>query len=179
MSETNTTEQLDKLDISIDNLDVLSQLSNKPNYKLSVDNVATLILSGINNQAQLARMLGVSPQAINQYIHRHADDLRILIDNTDSIMAIKYKYQAMRYLDSIDNSTIQKASLLQRVTAAGISTDKYRLLSGQSTENISVKVSEAEMSTLRDIAKDAALRVIQAQDVVTEDNHNQEDQVSD
>jgi hypothetical protein len=154
--------------LDIANLDAINVLAYKPNYKLTIENVAALLLKGITNQSQMGRLLGVSRQAIDQYLDRHADTLRVLIDNTDTALAIRFKKQAIDYLDSIDTDTIQKASLLQRMTASGIATDKYRLLSGQSTENISLRVSDSERSDIEQIAREAAIKAMRTQDVVSE-----------
>jgi hypothetical protein len=143
-------------------------------YKLTVDTVAALIQKGFS-QADISRLLNVSESAVSQFIGRHPE-IEALIDNTDQMLAIRFKRHAIGYLDSIKASDIEKASLLQRVTASGIATDKYRLLSGQSTENVSMKVSPLEADALESIAQEAARRVIQAQDVVIEpyDNDNNE-----
>lgn len=53
-------------------------------------------------------------------------------------------------LESITMADIQDASLLQRVTSAGIMVDKTRLLRGESTSNVDVHLLMDVVSMLRD-----------------------------
>ena len=103
--------------------------------KLTVEHVAALLRKNYN-QAQIAKLSNVSPQAVNQFIETHYDVLHPLVDNTDTVLALRLKAKAIEIANTIDGDDIKKASLMQKATATGIFIDKYRLLSGQSTANV-------------------------------------------
>jgi len=136
---------------AVDSIDKIDRIELPP-YRpakapLTVEHIAALLRRNYT-QADIARLSNVSPQAVNQFINNNYEVLHPLIDNTDHILASKLKSKAIGIINSIVDSDIQKASLMQRSTAAGIFIDKYRLLSGQSTDNLAV---------------DGALRSIHAQ----------------
>lgn len=143
-------------------LDEIDQLQAKPVYRLTIDNVSTLILKSFS-QTQIAKILRVSKQAVNQFINNHADTLRPLIDNTDSILAQRFKREAIESLDSIDTILREKASYSQRIIGSAIATEKYRLLADKSTGNVSVMITDSERENLQSIAAEAGRKAIQEQ----------------
>ena len=104
---------------------------------LTVEHVAALLRRNYS-KSDIAKLSNVSPQAVDQFIDRHYEVLHPLIDITDYILASKLKAKAIGIINSIEQSDIEKASLMQKSTAAGIFIDKYRLLSGQSTDNLAI-----------------------------------------
>ncbi len=99
--------------------------------KLTLDHVAAL-LSQNYTQAECARLLCVSKQAVNQFISYHQDALLPLIDASDMALSLRCKSKAIEILNSIDEVDVKKASLLQKTTSMGILIDKHRLLQSQS-----------------------------------------------
>ena len=123
---------------AVDDIEVLEVPSYRPaKIPLTVDHVSALLRRNYN-QSEIARRSGVTVQAVNQFIQRNYEVLHSLVDNTDFILSQKLKGKAAMIIESIEIADVQKANLLQKATAFGILTDKYRLLSGQSTENVAV-----------------------------------------
>ena len=108
----------------------------RPPQVLTVPVVAGLISRGQSN-ADIARLFGVSAQAVSQFIQRHDTQLACLKD-ADAYLSAKLKAVTIETIDSIDMSCIQKAGLRDRVISAGVMIDKQRLIDGQSTANISM-----------------------------------------
>ena len=67
-------------------------------------------------------------------------------------LADMFEGLAQRMITSISDEDIQKINAYQRTVSAGISTDKMRLLKGQSTENIAVDAALQEVH--RNLFKD-------------------------
>lgn len=118
---------------NIDNLDV------KPAIKLSVPLLASYLIKNYK-QADIARLCNVSPQAVNDYIFRHYDELGPLIGKDDGLIAMKCKHVANKAMDRIDQHLDEttKKDLVALNIISGTHIDKYRLLNGQSTQNVSV-----------------------------------------
>jgi len=70
---------------------------------------------------------------------------RHIIDALRNVEDAKYTWLHHQLLDSIDEGVIDKASLLQRVTAAGILFDKRELKAGRATQRIEVGRSDEEL----------------------------------
>lgn len=105
--------------------------------KLTVEHVAALLQKNYT-QVQIAKHLHVSRQAVDQFVDRHYDILQPLIDNTDTVFAIRLKSEAIKVANSIDDADHKKANLLQKATTVGILIDKYRLLTNKSTDNLDI-----------------------------------------
>ncbi len=82
---------------------------------------------------------GWSPTRIARHIGRSRHAVRNALANPETQRAVKdekaelaemYKKQARAIVASIDQETIEKANLLQRMTSAGIATDKALTLTG-------------------------------------------------
>ena len=109
--------------------------------KLSVPLVASYLSRGIR-QADIARICNVSPQAVNDYIKRHSDQLAPLIDG-ENILIMKAKHiasKAQENIITILDDTPEKKDLFALNAVSGTHIDKYRLLSNRSTQNVSMDV---------------------------------------
>ena len=112
--------------------------------KLSVPLVASYLSRGIR-QADIARICNVSPQAVNDYIKRHSDQLAPLIDG-ENILIMKAKHiasKAQENIITILDDTPEKKDMIALNAISGTHIDKYRLLSDKSTQNISMATLEA------------------------------------
>lgn len=76
-------------------------------------------------------------------VKRYASDPQVATEITEKQRNLAGCYQrlAERMLDSITDADISRINAYQRTVSAGIATDKLRLLTDQSTENIAVIVS--------------------------------------
>ena len=107
--------------------------------KLSVPLVASYLSRGIR-QADIARICNVSPQAVNDYIKRHSDQLAPLIDG-ENILIMKAKHiasKAQENIITILDDRPEKKDMFALNAISGTHIDKYRLLSDKSTSNISL-----------------------------------------
>lgn len=133
--------------------------------KLSIPLIAAYLKRGYNEN-QIATVCNISRQAVNEYISRHEEELLPLIEN-DGYLALRARNIACKAMDRIDinlDSTTQK-DLIALNAISGTHVDKYRLLSGQSTDNISVKITDNERMDLQQIAQEMAKKSVQASKV--------------
>lgn len=86
-------------------------------------------------QTEIARLYGVSPQAVSDYLKRHNDEIDALVQ-PDDYYALKWKQMQNNCLDSVSSKDLDHASLQQKVTCGAIAAEKSRLYSGQSTQNL-------------------------------------------
>lgn len=116
--------------------------------KLSVAFLAALLQKNYS-QSDIARYFSVTPQAVNQFIEYHREELEPFL-NYDNIMAVNYKLKAYKIVNAIEERDIKKASLQQKMTSAAIATEKSRLLEGLSTSNedIHVRIIETASKSL-------------------------------
>ena len=130
----------------------------------------SLYASGYSEQ-QTCDLVGVSKTTIHRWVTQNIDDggfldeygLHQAANHIKSRMANRQMIMASNILESVSEEDMRKASLLQKTTAHCQLVDKSRLLSGDSTENISViygkrdkledKVSQKEQE-LRDLANE-------------------------
>ncbi|MBW2543948.1 MAG: hypothetical protein JRD43_00470 [Deltaproteobacteria bacterium] len=111
----------------------------------------TLLALG-NTYNAVAVEMGRDPKTIKKY----AVDPYVAVEiiETKKQLADQFKELAERLLDSISDEDIQKINAYQRTVAAGIATDKMRLLREQSTENIDVHVQVQKLEQeLREIER--------------------------
>jgi predicted DNA-binding protein YlxM (UPF0122 family) len=144
MSTDNETVKADQNVITLP----LTTLDFPEKVKLTVPLIATYLTRGYP-QTQIAKICNVSKQAVNDYIDRHYDELGPLVGN-DTYLAVKCRHTADKALNIIhevlDDCT--KKDLIALNAVAGTQIDKYRLLSGQSTQNIDYHDSSSKMSAL-------------------------------
>lgn len=84
---------------------------------------------------QIAKVLGCSKANIVQRLHRISDDLD-LTDNYVKDRATVFAYHGRKIINSITESDIQKAGLLEKVKAVSFLHNAERLDRGQSTQNV-------------------------------------------
>ena len=127
----------------------LENLETKHKVKLTVPLVASYLARGVK-RTKIAALCNISNQAVYDYCDRHYEELAPLIDISDSIMAMKSKHIAekaqKRILIHLDES--EKKDLFALNAISGTHIDKYRLLSGESTENVSVHTDKQEINDL-------------------------------
>jgi hypothetical protein len=84
----------------------------------------------------IARELGRSPHTVARLLK--TPEVIAEVSTQKLELADLFEKLTRETLESITTSDIEEASLLQRVTSAGIMVDKTRLLRGESTSNIDV-----------------------------------------
>lgn len=86
----------------------------------------------------VAKALGRSPHTLAKFLHQPEIVKEVSIQKEE--LANLFDSITHRTLKGVTDSDIEKASLLQKLTSAGISIDKALLLRGQATSNIDVRV---------------------------------------
>lgn len=115
--------------------------------RLSVPLVAAL-LQKLYQKADIARYFNTSYQAVDQYIDRHIDELEPFLD-FDNVLSAEFKLKALKIIKSVDDKDIQKANLRDKLISAGVAVDKFRLIDGESTENVSVTHLSGSLEEIR------------------------------
>ncbi len=114
--------------------------------KLSVPLIASFIAKQYR-QSDIAKACNVSDQAVSSYIKAHYEELLPLVDTSDGLSAMMSKHIATKAKEKIDNiltvDTFTKKDLVPLNIVAGTQDDKYRLLSGKSTQNVSIDAIHA------------------------------------
>jgi hypothetical protein len=110
-------------------------------------------------QAKALSALGKTYHAIGQHLERDPKTIKsaltkspVVIREINAIkedLAAMFEDTAKRMIASITDEDIEKINAYQRTVAAGISTDKMRLLRGESTERIDAFVLTADLAKLR------------------------------
>lgn len=129
-----------------DTTSAIDLLDNDIKIPLSVQLIALYLRQG-KKQSDIANLCNVSRQAVNDYIKKHYDELGPLTCKDDSLLALtalstvnKAQKQLNKWLDK--PSSAKQPAVLNNIISVGI--DKYRLLTGQSTENVSIAVIELD-----------------------------------
>ena len=107
--------------------------------KLTVPLIATYLRRG-TTQTEIARICGVSPQAVNDYIKRHSEELSPLIDKDDSYLTTLHKSIALKAggnLLNILDLPADKKDMIALNIVSGTHTDKYKASVGKAT-NVTV-----------------------------------------
>ena len=99
------------------------------------EKVKTLSASG-KTPHSIAKELNRSPHTIRRYLS--CPEASTQIQEIKEELASMFEELGKRMLTSITDEDIQKINAYQRTVSAGISTDKMRLLKGQSTENLAI-----------------------------------------
>ena len=111
---------------------------------------------------QIARIIGCSHQWVSQYVQKNYGAFAPLLDNTDSITALKSKRIADiaqdKLIEHLPKAT-QKDLVALNITA-GTQIDKYRLLTGQSTENVAIDAVGNDIKDLDDQASLLEARIM-------------------
>jgi hypothetical protein len=109
--------------------------------KLTIPLVAGYLSQGYS-QGHIARQCKVTSAAVCRFIKRNYDDILPVLDTSDKYLALKAKHLGNKAIDRIDKildvSDFTKRDLVSLNIVAGTSVDKYRLLTGKSTDNITI-----------------------------------------
>ncbi len=117
----------------------VAQVDTPVKTTLSVPLLSAYLSRGWS-QVRIADALGVSRQAVDQYIDRHYDELRPILDG-DSYMAAYNKQiaiKAMRRVEQGIDECDPAKNLLPLNAISGTHQEKSRLWAGQSTDNVSM-----------------------------------------
>jgi hypothetical protein len=115
----------------------------KPRKGSKAEAILTLATTTPANQIQIAESVNCSKQAVNQTLERYGIDYNHA-ENYKKRRAEIFAGLQARILESIDATDIKDASVLQRVTAAGILYDKERLETGKTTANIGTLIARIQ-----------------------------------
>ena len=149
---------------------IINPLEHLSNFKikLTVPMVTGLLLSG-KKQVEISRMCNVTESWVSEFIQRHYDEIYAVIDPTDRFMALKSKTVASRALDKIDkiltSEVFDKRHLVSLNITAGTQIDKYRLLAGKSTENVSIDAVISSRADLNKRRESLRVQIAQAKGV--------------
>ena len=123
------------------------------------------------SQADIARMQGVTRQAVDQALR----PFKAILSNPQSIQAFDNERdkllsagQAKLLVAALDGRAIKKSSTLQLASSFGILFDKQRLVRGESTDNIDVKSMVQYMMADRDKLQTRVRELNTIPDVVIE-----------
>lgn len=110
---------------------------------LTVTLIALYLKKGYR-KSQIAKLCGVSRAAVTKYVNKHREDLIPLLDN-DEHMALLAKTISIKAKRNLISVLDRKPSSKHLTAYNSISKDHdtvARLWSGQSTQNISIKVQD-------------------------------------
>lgn len=140
--------------------------------KLSVSMVSKFILDGLT-QSEIARACNCSPQWVHDYIKLHYDDIAVIVDPSGKHLALKSKTLANGAINKLDSllttEIFTKKDIIALNILAGTQIDKFRLLNGESTENISMTsldISKSDLEERRNLLKQ---RIAEAKRVPVEE----------
>ncbi len=121
---------------------------SKIKIKLSVPLISVYLAKGYR-QVDIAKDCNISEQAVSNFIKKHRDEIIPLIDTTDGIAAFRAKHIANKVEDKIEDilavEEFNKKDISPLTIAYGVHTDKYRLLSDKSTQNVSIDAIDARI----------------------------------
>ena len=118
----------------------IALLDKELKVPLSVQFIARYLQAG-KTPSEISRIANVSRQAVSDYIKRHYDLLSPLLadDQTLAMLSKEISIKAQSNIEkALDKLTLKesKKSLVALNAISGTHIDKYRLLSGQSTEGL-------------------------------------------
>jgi len=130
----------------VQNSELESELLELDKIPLSVP----LIVNALNvgkKQADIARMCGVSEQAVSDYKQRHISEIGLALDKSDASQAIMHRINIARASEKLHTAldfTATKKDIIPLVAVIDRLTPALRLLEGKSTSNISAIASIIE-----------------------------------
>ena len=147
-------------------------MGNRKIHFQTKEKIQYMIANNISME-KIALECGVGVQTCYRYAHKYTQGI---VDKKKTL-AEKYKQIADVIVKSISPKDIEKASLLQKMTASGIGTDKHLLLSGEPTSNIqtSKKIVIIQKGTCKNTIEDMLKerqRPVPAGDTVNNSNNN-------
>ncbi len=144
----------------------------KPLDLYEIEQIKVLKASGLSDNA-IAKKVGRARKTVKRCCQdpRNAEEIK----EVQRQLAGYFEDLGVRLITSISDDDIQKLNCYQRVIAAGIAVDKFRLLRNESTENISIddirakrediaerimeiKIKRAETTGVDYVAEDKVLR---------------------
>jgi predicted DNA-binding protein YlxM (UPF0122 family) len=115
----------------------------KPRKGSKTENILTLATTTPATQAEIAQAVNVSTAAVCQTLKRYGIDYNQL-ENFRKRRADIFAGLQDKILNTVSVKDIKDASVLQRVTAAGILYDKERLETGKTTANIGTLIARIQ-----------------------------------
>lgn len=114
----------------------MARNNSKPLTTAELEQIKTLKADGKTYNA-IALQISRDPKTVKRACLEPVNAVEIVKQTTE--LADLYKDLAQRMLVSINDDDINKLDAYKRTLSAAVSTDKMRLLSDQSTANISVR----------------------------------------
>lgn len=134
--------------------DLLKRPCARPAAKLDIGQALKLKAQGLS-QAQIAKLAGVSPQAVSTALKHFVAIPQVAAVRAEAVQHLPelLDQKMLEMIASIDEERLQKADLRSLATSYGILYDKKRLHEGQSTSNVAILAS-AVMDSWDDITID-------------------------
>jgi len=117
-----------------DTIDPLDTITYSPDDPVSISKVIDLRNKGLT-YAEVGKIIGVSKQAIQQRLRPFMPSIDAVKVSQDQSAALWTTVRDTS-LNALTSEDFQKASMLQKVTAAGIADDKYRRAADLSTSKV-------------------------------------------
>ena len=150
----------------LENLETKHDLNDQRPIKLTVELYGELLKRGMC-QADIVRYTRQKKQNVSAFYYKHKEELDFIKDVQDNLAGNRYKrilYHAQeRQLNILSHDKeCKKVSASQCAVIGGIATQNYRLLSNQSTQNISIDTINNDLDELTRQAEliEARLEVI-------------------
>ncbi len=123
----------------------MARKSPNPLAVYEIEQIKVLKASGLSYYA-VAKKIGRDSKTVKRCCMkpRNADEIK----NIQRELAGYFEDLSMRLITSISDEDIERLNGYQRVIAAGIAVDKFRLLRNESTENISIDDIRAKREDL-------------------------------
>ncbi len=120
-------------------------MTNHPLTLNEIENIKVLKANGLSYYA-VAKRVGRDFKTVKRCCQQPRNSEEI--ESIQQELASYFEDLTMRLITSVTDEGIDKLNVLQRVTSAAICVDKFRLMRGDSTENIAVKASRATLSEI-------------------------------
>ena len=158
--EINNKEVTKLVSTDIGNVDLNNAMEEiKKHGILSVEGIAHFLILGYSIP-KIATKFNVCNQAVYQYVNRHKEELVDLLDY-DTLHSLRIKNVSGKLVKQIDSVLDKEKSVKDLAIAHTNLTKDQRLISGESTDNVSVKIAENEMGELQALADLIADKAIQ------------------
>jgi predicted XRE-type DNA-binding protein len=115
-------------------------MSGKPKFPPTTKEQATIVTLAAEglSQTKIASAIGRSRNMVKNTLAE--PEIQRAVRNEKEELAANYRNKARDVLMSICDADIKKASLQQKAVSTGILLDKSLVLTGEATENLSIKV---------------------------------------
>jgi predicted DNA-binding protein YlxM (UPF0122 family) len=125
-----------------EHLDISRHVPRKKRI-LTVQAVAQYLSRGLR-PPDIAKIYGISKQAVYQFIRNHEEKLKVLHDNSDRMIALQSKltaWEAMKKISSVlSHEKFEKKDLIPLNAISGTHIQRYRELTGKAIESGNVKI---------------------------------------